>query len=117
MECHVAHHMNMLHDGIVRVIRLEATLVANEDHLAAMVLQLLHVQRCVPDVYDEPKRHEVVHRHLLPKPCHKRGHVIHTLHWTPVQYIYNSTLHFTPESSRKALALSMILAVGTTVPF
>jgi hypothetical protein len=41
VEHHVTRHMGTLPNGIAHAIRLGATLVADEDHLAATVLQLL----------------------------------------------------------------------------
>jgi hypothetical protein len=83
--------MGMLRDGIVRTICLGTTLIADEDHLVATILQLLQVWRRVPNIHDAPKRPEVVHRRLLPMPCHKRGHAVNALRWAPVQHIHNST--------------------------
>jgi hypothetical protein len=97
--------MDMLRDRIICTVRLGATLKANEDHLAVTVLQLLQVWRHVPYIYDAPKHNEVVHHRLLPMPHIERGHAIHAVHRTPVQYIYNSTHYFTPEPSGKVLGL------------
>jgi hypothetical protein len=97
--------MDMLRGGIVRTIRLGATLIANEYQLAPTVLQLIQVRHSVLDIYDAPKHPKMVHHQLLPMPCLKWGHVIHALRRTPVQHIYSNTHRFTPEPSRKALSL------------
>jgi hypothetical protein len=97
--------MDMIRDGIVRAVRLRVTLITHEDHLMATFLQLLRVQHHVPDVYDTPKCHKVVHRWLISMLRHEWGHLIHTLHRAHVQHIYNGTHRFTLEPSKKAVSL------------
>jgi hypothetical protein len=89
----------MLRDGIVHTVRLAVALIANEDHLAAMVLQLLQVQRRVPHIHDAPERLDVVHRRLPSVPCLERSHAINALRRTPVQDIHSGVHRITPEPS------------------
>jgi hypothetical protein len=105
MEHHVVCHMDTLRYGIVHAILLGATLVAEEDNLATMVFKLLQVRHHVLDVYDAPKRLEVVYHRLLPVPCLERGCAIQALCGIPIQHIYSSTHRLAPEPAGKALGL------------
>jgi hypothetical protein len=97
--------MDTLCDKIIHAVCLEATLIADEDHLAATILQLFQARHRNPDIYDAPTCPEVVHRRLLPVLCLERGHVVHAFHWTPIQHIYNNTHSFALEPVGKALGL------------
>jgi hypothetical protein len=76
--------MNTLHDGVMCTVCLGAVFVADEDHLAAMVLQLLQVWHRVSHIHDAPECPEVVHRQLPPMPRLEWSHAINALRRTPV---------------------------------
>jgi hypothetical protein len=107
----------MLRDGVVSTVCLGAALVADEDHLAAMVLQLLQVRRRVSHIYNAPEHPEVVHHRLPTMPRLERSHAINALHQTPIQDIHSDVHRLTLEPPGRPLAFSMLLVVATTVPF
>jgi hypothetical protein len=89
--------MNTLCDGVVRTVCLGATLVANKDHLAATVLQLLLVLYHVSHIHDAPKRPKVVHRQLPLVPRLERSYAANALHWTLVHHIHSGVHHLALE--------------------
>jgi hypothetical protein len=109
--------MDTLRYGIIRAVCLGATFVADEDHLAATVFQLLQVRRRVPYVYDAPKCPEVVHHWFY--PCHASNGVMTSMLFVEHLFsTYTAVLTASPQNHpRRPLALSMLLAVATNVPF
>jgi hypothetical protein len=81
------------------MVRLGATLIEDEDHLAATVLQLFQVRCRVLHIHDAPEGPEVVHHQLPPMPYLEWSHAINAFHRTPVQDIHNDVHHLTLEPS------------------
>ena len=92
-------------DRIIGTICLGYLFVADEDHLSAMILQLLLVRRRVLHIHDAPKRLQVMYRRLLPIPHLERGLPFHSLRWHPVQEVHGSVHCLSPELGRQPLCL------------
>jgi hypothetical protein len=68
VEHHVPCYVNTMRHGVVRTEHLGSALVADEDHLAALILEFLEVWLHVPHVDDAAESLQVVDRRLLPIP-------------------------------------------------
>jgi hypothetical protein len=79
IEDHVPGDVDTTRHRIIGPVRLGSPLVADEDHLAPTILQLLEVCCRVPHIGDAAERLQVMDRRLLPVPSFEWRHVVTVL--------------------------------------
>lgn len=87
VEDHIPRDMNAARHRVVRPERVGATFVADGNHLAPAIAELVEMRCCVLHMHDATEGLEVVHRRLLPIPGFKRRHAHYTFRQTSIQDI------------------------------
>jgi hypothetical protein len=122
VEHHIVCYMSVHCDGVISTIDLGSLLIANDDHLASMILEIRLVQHCVQHVDNATDHVDVMYNRLVPMSRHKWGHIIHALHWKIVKHAHNSAYYLTLEAFSQSFlvnpfSFSTLLVVVTIMSF